>query len=132
MTISPDQTGEQAPDEVPVLSEELAMEAYRAIVAHLATSFGYDDLTPDDHATRQGIGDPAWNNGPVLCRDFEGWHTDTSWAVVWDGGPFEWSYLLPMGGRGEFGIEVEPVRLPDGVACDSFSNVAISLYPADR
>lgn len=37
-------------------------------------------------------GDPGpVPNGPILYRDFEGWHAVFPWAIVWEGGPYDWA-----------------------------------------
>lgn len=100
---------------VRVLTEAQAMEAYRAVVADLAATFGMT-LTPDDHPVRQGEGDPAWYSGPVLVQDFGLWYSETAWAVVWEGGPSDWSLLITP-------------QLPEGTAYDCFCSFALSLYP---
>lgn len=110
-----------------VLTEEQAMEAYRAVVAYLATTWAYDDLQPHEEVVEQG--GASWPPGPVLCRNFEGWSSDTAWAIVWESGDYEWAYLAACGGRAELGLEVKPVTLPDGVQCDAFNSYTMSLYP---
>lgn len=95
------------------LTETEAMAAYRAICAELGRPAA-------DHPVRQGEGDPAWYTGPVLCRDFEGWHSTTAWAVVWEGG-HDWAYALSTRL-----INDGPVP---GVGVDAYNSFALSLYP---
>lgn len=99
------------------LTETQALAAYRAVIADLAEVFGYD-LTPLERVLRQGQGDDAWFAGPVLVEDFSMWHSETAWAVVWDGGPTDWVHY------------VHPA-LPAGVGCDAFASFALSLFPEE-
>jgi hypothetical protein len=95
------------------LTERQALAAFHSIVRALDTKLGYEgqliEATKDATPTRQGLNDPQWYRGPVLCRNFEGWSTTTDWAVVWEDGEYEWVYLsLQKSVSGE--VFVEPVN----------------------
>lgn len=96
------------------LTQAEAMDAYRAVCKALSV-----DVHPV--VVRQGMG--SWPNGPVLCMDFEGWRTRTEWAVVWEGGPYEWAMWVPLGGQGFSAAEVAK-----GVFLEPITDWALGLY----
>lgn len=68
------------------------------------------------------------DTGPLLVRDWKFYDWDTTrWSIVWEEGPYQWTYMFPHGGiEEEFGSRVKDVsdRLPAGVwaeACNSFA-----------
>lgn len=91
------------------LTQQHAEDAYAAIVQ----AFGEQ---PHSLVVRQG-GD-WWPEGPVLCENFEGWTTFTRWAIVWEGGPFEWVHHVPRD------------VVPDNVFIEPINGFALGLYPA--
>lgn len=89
------------------------------------------------------------NNGPTLIKDWEwGWTTINryDWAIVWEEGPFEWTYRFPGGGfdeemfhlAREFGddharrLATRPgVELPEGVWTEAITSWATAIHPKD-
>lgn len=73
------------------------------------------------------------NDGPVLVKDWD-WvgGPPVPWAIIWEGGPYEWSYLVPNGGIDqEFGLKFGPIDVPDGVYIEHETSWAIGIYPTD-
>lgn len=115
----------------PRLAKAKAMATYRVVSKALRT---YDpSLEIADHPVRQGTHDPAWYVGPVLCQDFESWYGDPyPWAIVLEGGPYDWSMYVPHGGRTEeYGWQFPEVRLPQGVWVEPINGYSLALYPKD-
>lgn len=54
------------------------MSAYKRVCKALGEA-------PHGEPVRQGLAE-TWPDGPVLCRDFEGWYSDYRWAIVWETG----------------------------------------------
>lgn len=65
--------------------------------------------------------------GPQLIKDFN-WSGPTPYAIVWEGGPYDWAILATGGGRDDFGFTVEPVRV-DGVFLEPITGWALGVYP---
>jgi hypothetical protein len=85
-------------------------------------------------------------DGPQLVKDHQGWYSDHAWAIVWEGGPYDWPQLLGGGIDEELlnGIypEFEPdlskaikkasrgaVEFPQGVWAEAINGYSIALYP---
>jgi hypothetical protein len=67
---------------------------------------------------------------PTLVQNLD---PDAEWTVVWEEGPFQWSYYFPYGGvEQEFGTEVEDVfaLLPDSVFVETLNHYAVNIYPS--
>jgi len=79
------------------LSQREAVKAYRKVCLRYGT-------TPHP-VVRQGMG--GWPSGPVLCRDYEGWYSTTRWAVIWEGGPYDWTMEHF---EEDLGVFVEPIN----------------------
>ena len=47
-------------------------------------------VKPEKNIRKQGDPGPV-PSGPILYRDFEGWYAVYPWAIVWEGGPYEWA-----------------------------------------
>lgn len=114
------------------LSERQAAEAYRAVCAALGVEPHTSDATDDrgrakavgsGMVVRQGEG--RWPNAPVLCHNFEGWHTTTTWAVVWEEGPYDWAMWIPHGGEG-----FPPAELARDIFAEPINGWALGLYRA--
>jgi hypothetical protein len=78
------------------------------------------------------LGDKEY--GPQLVKDWEwGWtqsHT-YRWAIIWEGGPYDWPFYFPYGGiEEEFGSNVPDVseRVND-VFVEAITSWAIAIYP---
>ena len=74
------------------------------------------------------------DNGPKLLRDWD-WSGNggTRWSIVWEEGPYCWTYLFPFGGIDEeFGFKVPDVSaaMPDGFYAEAITSWAIGLYEA--
>jgi hypothetical protein len=112
------------------LTEKQAMAAYKAIVAGLEKQRGYakGELLHEE-VVRQG-GGATWPSKPVLVRDFEGWSTDTAWAICWEEGPYEWVHYLDGGIEEEFGFELVPVSVPAGIHTEPVMSFVLGLYRA--
>jgi hypothetical protein len=79
--------------------------------------------------------DPQGGFGPTLVHNWEwGWTTSSTyeWAILWEGGPFEWAMWFPYGGRDpEFGITIPNVseQLGNGLFIEAVTSWAIAIYP---
>lgn len=113
----------------PVPTVEQARLAYRAVMDYVRATYGYTEEempTVDAVFIQDGRG---WPDGPVLVRDFALWHSPSAWAVVWEGGAYDWAYLASMGGMGEFGNTVHPAEgLPEGTYLEAACSFAVSLW----
>jgi hypothetical protein len=79
-----------------------------------------------------GDGEP----GPALVEDFDG----RPWTIMWEGGPYEWVFLLGGGVdeemaalAEEFGATVEPTPptdFPPGVMVEPINHYSVGVYPA--
>lgn len=49
-------------------------------------------VKPEKKIRKQGDPGPV-PSGPILYRDFEGWYAVYQWAIVWEGGPHDWSVI---------------------------------------
>ena len=112
-----------------------------AVLTALKRSYGWTPATDADW--HDAYGDPE------LVENWDwGWTTVNTyrWAIVWEGGPYEWTYLFPGGGFDEemynlafeFGKETarrlatKPgAELPDGVWTEAITSWAIAIYPKE-
>ncbi len=78
----------------------------------------------------------AWidegDTGPKLVRDWD-WtgHGSARWSIVWEEGPYQWSYLFPFGGIDEeFGFKLPDVSaaIPEGFYSEAITGWAIGLF----
>lgn len=83
------------------------------------------------------------DTGPKLVMDFDWTGTGARPAIVWEGGPFEWTYQFPYGGVDEEAtgllqefkpggrIERKDVsgKIPKGVWTEACTAWALSIYP---
>jgi|PlaIllAssembly_1097288.scaffolds.fasta_scaffold01795_13 hypothetical protein len=75
------------------------------------------------------------DSGPKLVENWD-WLGNGSdyiarWSIVWEEGPYEWSYLFPFGGIDEeFGFHVANVSdaIPEGFYSEAITSWAIGLY----
>lgn len=75
----------------------------------------------------------AGGEPPTLVMDFDWTGSGPHPAVVWEGGPYEWTYLFPHGGiEEEFGTRVSDVsaRIPAGWHTEPITSWAIGIYRA--
>jgi hypothetical protein len=91
--------------------------------------------------------DKGGKYGPKLVKDWDwGWTTSHvyEWAIIWEEGPYEWTYNFPEGGVDEEltaelhtivpdakPITTKAVELPDGVWTEPITSWAIAIYPKD-
>lgn len=77
----------------------------------------------------QWAADGRW--WPSVRFDWD-WTGEPVTAIVWEEGPFQWTYLFPYGGRTEMGGEVPDVSglLPAGWWAEPVTGWAIAIYPA--
>lgn len=70
---------------------------------------------------------------PPVLRENWSWTGPTyAWAIIWEEGPYEWTYLFPHGGiEEEFGFNLKAVNLPAGVWTEAITSWAIAIYPKD-
>jgi hypothetical protein len=71
------------------------------------------------------------DNGPTVNMEFDWPSGPAHPAVVWEGGPFEWTMLLHGGVDEEFGFRVEATEMPAGVWYEPDTYWAIGLYRED-
>lgn len=95
---------------------------------------------------------PAWIGGkgstpPTLVKNWEwGWNYSRTydWAIIWEEGPYEWTYRFPEGGVDEeltyelrtivpdaAPLTTNAATLPDGVWTEPITGWAIAIYPKD-
>lgn len=74
----------------------------------------------------------AGYNEPMLVRNwrfFDG--PPVPYAIVWEGGPFEWTMHVPFGGRDEeFGGTIPAIDVPDGIYTEPYTGWALGIYPS--
>lgn len=100
------------------LTKAKAVAAYKALVK----AYADQGVVAHEPVVQDG---QRWPDGPVLCRDFELWSGPTRWAIVWEGGPYDWA------------IEASSTQfaddrggLPEGVFVEPIVGWALGLYPA--
>lgn len=70
--------------------------------------------------------------GPELRMDFDWFGNGPNPSIVWEGGPYQWTYLFPYGGIDEeYGFKVPDVSsmIPEGYYTEAQTGWAISIYP---
>ena len=51
--------------------------------------------------------------------------------IIWEEGPYEWTYLFPYGGTdAEFGFSVVEVEIPEGVFVEAQTTYSVGIFPA--
>ena len=68
----------------------------------------------------------TFEDGPKLAPNTNG---GPGYSIVWEGGPYEWTYLASMGGRDDFGHEVEPCEVPAGFYLEPVNGWSLNVYP---
>lgn len=68
--------------------------------------------------------------GPTLMENFEGNYDTYRWAIVWEGGPYEWTYGAFEAHTGEYG-RMEGVTRPAKVYAEAINHYALALYRDD-
>jgi hypothetical protein len=74
--------------------------------------------------------------GPKLIKDWDWDGKPIDYAIVWEEGPFEWSYLFPNGGRMSewdisFTLPDVSAKVPAQVFAESVTSWSIGLYRED-
>lgn len=75
-------------------------------------------------------GDADW--GPKLVKDWD-WtgYGPAPYAIIWEGGPYDWAVYFPFGGiEEEFGRKLPDVSdlVPKDVFCEAVTGWALGLY----
>jgi hypothetical protein len=71
---------------------------------------------------------------PKLVKRPKGWEyagQPAMWHIVWEGGPFQWTYSFPFGGRDqEFGTNLRDVsaRFGDGVWVEAQNHWSVVVW----
>lgn len=66
---------------------------------------------------------------PQLVKDWD-W-ANAPYAIIWEGGPYDWAYGFPYGGRDqEFGGKIPNVSdaIPNTVFCEPYAGWALCIY----
>ncbi|MGV8972212.1 MAG: hypothetical protein ACOH10_07805 [Rhodoglobus sp.] len=75
--------------------------------------------------------DPADEGGPQLVKDFDWGAGPAPYAVIWEGGPYDWAMLAGEGGiEEEFGAKIKAVVFPKTVFCEPYTGWALAIWPA--
>ena len=77
--------------------------------------------------------DAKYATGPSLREDWDWLGTGgvAKWSIVWEEGPFQWTYAFPYGGVDqEFGGSFKDVSegLPNHVFAEAITSWAVGLY----
>lgn len=102
------------------LTQAQASKAYELVCEKYGEHVQRSATTAKVAVFEQGVG--RWPSGPVLVRNFEGWYSTTPWAIVWEGGPEDWTSACGYGG------EHKPVY-PAGVFTEPINGFALGLHP---
>jgi hypothetical protein len=94
-------------------SAAVSERAARAVYVDVCRVLGFEP-----HPEVRVQGDGTWPYGPVLVRDFALWGEAVPWAVVFEGGPFEWVMLR----------EVDAVPMPDGLFMEPLCSFAMAIH----
>jgi hypothetical protein len=83
-----------------------------------------------DGYVEQGAG-ANWPTGPVLVKDYGSWSSTTDWAVVWEGGDYEWAIYVASGGRTPEGTSYgDGADLAKVVFAEPIESFSLGLYRA--
>lgn len=64
-------------------------------------------------AVRKYFGVEADEQYPKLIKNYEGWYSTSAWAILWEGGPYEWPQFLGGGVNEELLYNLYPEFEPD-------------------
>ena len=79
---------------------------------------------------RAWLEDASEDMRPKLVKDWDWLGTGPApYAIVWEGGPYEWTFLIHGGRDEEFGVKVEAVQVPESVFAEPITSWALGLYP---
>lgn len=69
-------------------------------------------------------------SGPQLVKNFDWGCGVAPYAVVWEGGPYQWTYLAGEAHIDEeFGFKIPAVDFPESVFCEAYTGWALGIYP---
>lgn len=68
--------------------------------------------------------------GPKLIKDWDWLDSGpTRWAIVWEGGPYEWALLAQTGGTSEYGTKIPAAKnWPAGTFSEAVTGWAIGIH----
>jgi hypothetical protein len=68
--------------------------------------------------------------GPQLMMDWDWLGFGPNPAILWEGGPYDWTHYTPYGGRCEEGWTIRDVssQMPPGVRTEPMTGWALSIY----
>ena len=67
---------------------------------------------------------------PMLIKDWDFFgHGAVPYAIVWEGGPYEWAHLVGGGVDEEFGFRYESAPIPDNVYVEPYTSYVLAIYP---
>lgn len=74
--------------------------------------------------------EPDDKYGPKLIKDWDWLESGpTKWAIVWEGGPYDWALLAETGGKTEFGTIVPAAKAwPAGTFAEAINGWSIGIY----
>jgi hypothetical protein len=114
------------------LTERQAHDAYARVIRHLRETLGYsvDEMPVVDGYVEQGDGN--WPvHWPVLVKNYGSWSTTSDWAIVWEGGAYDWAIYVVSGGRTPDGIDFgEGAALRPVVFAEPIESFSLGLYRA--
>jgi hypothetical protein len=74
--------------------------------------------------------EPDDKYGPQLVKDWDWLDSGpTPWAIVWEGGPYDWAHLAEVGGTTEFGTKIPAAKAwPKDTFAEPVTGWAIGIY----
>lgn len=73
--------------------------------------------------------DAGPDDQPLLIKDWNFFGNGAvPYAVIWEGGPYEWAHLVDGGIEEEFGFRVQAAELPDTVEVEPYTGWALAIY----
>lgn len=73
--------------------------------------------------------EPGDEYGPQLIHNWDWLESGpTRWAIVWEGGPYDWALAAETGGKLEYGT-IEPAKnWPAGTFSEAVTSWAVGIY----
>jgi hypothetical protein len=108
------------------VTERRAEKVLAALKKQMA--FFLEPIVFDDGETLE-VFSPITTDQPVLRMDWE-WPGQPTPAILWEGGPYDWTMYFPYGGPTEEGITLPDVSadMPKGVHVEPYAGWATCLY----
>jgi hypothetical protein len=68
--------------------------------------------------------------GPKLIHNWDWLDSGpTTWAIVWEGGPYDWALLAEIGGNDEFGATIPAAKAwPAGTFAEPVTSWAVGIH----